>query len=102
MASDFCILHLSDIHIRSIDDPVIPLSREIAQRAFHDARDSGACLIIVSGDIAFSGKADEYEAAESFLFDIRDSLEDEGCAYVDIIVAPGNHDCMLLPQDTAR
>ena len=102
MAGDFCILHLSDIHIRSIDDPIITLSREIAKTAFHDARDTGVCLILVSGDIAFSGSADEYEAAKLFLRNMRDAIENEGCKYVDIIVVPGNHDCNLLPNDSTR
>ena len=67
MAGDFCILHLSDIHIKSIDDPVVALGRKIAMSVFHEARDTGVCLILVSGDIAFSGLEDEYAAAELFL-----------------------------------
>lgn len=102
MSKDFCVLHLSDIHLRGIDDPVVNLSRQIAQKVFHDARDTGACLIVVSGDIAFSGKAEEYDAAKLFLSDIQDAIENEGCGYVDIVVTPGNHDCALIPNDTAR
>lgn len=56
----------------------------------------------MSGDIAFSGKPEEYEAAESFLLDIRDAIQDEGCGFVDIIVSAGNHDCSLIPNDSAR
>ncbi|MEZ5460054.1 MAG: hypothetical protein R3E65_12380, partial [Steroidobacteraceae bacterium] len=60
-------------------------------------------MIIVSGDIAFSGAAPEYAAAESFLLaDIRDALLDEGCGYADVIVAPEITIAYFKPDDAAR
>ncbi len=96
------ILHLSDIHIHDSSDSVLKQASHIASSCFINARDSDACLIIVTGDIAFSGQTHQYDEAELFLLIIKEEIQKEGCPLVDIITVPGNHDCSLKPENRAR
>ncbi len=96
------ILHLSDIHLRSATDRIVVKAGAIAASAFQSARDSAACLIVVTGDIVFSGTEAEYEVAGQFLTDIATELRKEGCPLVDVVLVPGNHDCKLLPEEKSR
>ena len=45
------ILHLSDIHIHGSSDLVLKQASHIASSCFVNARDSDACLVIVTGGI---------------------------------------------------
>ncbi len=45
--------------------------------------------VIVTGDVAFSGKAEEYEKAGAWLDRLTGAI---GCKSPDVMVVPGNHD----------
>ncbi|WP_295760599.1 metallophosphoesterase [Undibacterium sp.] len=96
------VLHLSDIHFKSTADSVFNLSEKIATAIFSIARDSDACLLAVTGDIAFSGHENEYKIAKEFLENISKTLADETKKPVYIICVPGNHDCVLKPVNKVR
>lgn len=96
------VLHLSDLHITDEKTGILNNSKQIAQSAFLPLRQASACLIIVTGDVAYSGAAEQFVLAEAFLDDIREALKAEGCPVVDIVVVPGNHDCVLTPTDSVR
>lgn len=96
------LLHLSDIHVRSSADKIFKFSDELVSTCYSDARSSDAFFIIVTGDIAFSGKKEEYEAVETLLKDAKGKLESEGCKFVEILMVPGNHDCVLIPENEVR
>lgn len=96
------VLHLSDIHIQTADDPILKHARDIARACYPSVHKCDACLIVVTGDISSSGATTEYEIAEAFLLGIKQHLEDEGCPFVDIFLVPGNHDCVLRPESRAR
>lgn len=96
------ILHLSDIHIHNSSDLILKQANKIASACFTVARDSDACLIIVTGDIAYSGEKNQYEEAYLFLSIIKEEIQKEGCPLVDIITVPGNHDCLLIPENRSR
>src|SRR6266568_2193324 len=84
-------LHISDFHIRSGD----PYDRDVVLRALvksvADFRKQKRVpdLIFATGDIAYSGKADEYELATT-LFD--DLLDAAGLEKNRLFIIPGNHD----------
>jgi len=57
------ILHLSDIHVRSAGDPILDKGEKIAACVYSDLVTAAAVFIVVSGDIAYSGKTEQYDAA---------------------------------------
>jgi Calcineurin-like phosphoesterase len=90
------IVHLSDIHIRSVNDPVLARARAISSALSSLDFRPEAVLFAVSGDIAFSGKSEEYQMALLFLKELEQHLR-EFNADVELAFAtvPGNHDCYL-------
>jgi predicted phosphodiesterase/GTPase SAR1 family protein len=96
------ILHLSDIHIHSSSDLILTQAKKIASACFTKVRESDACLIIVTGDVAYSGESSQYEEAHIFLSSIKEEIQKEGCPLVDIVTVPGNHDCSLIPENRSR
>jgi predicted phosphodiesterase len=87
-------LHLSDIHFsrRSSTnyDPDLDLRRELVADAKRMKEKVKVCSgILVSGDIAFSGKTEEYNKARDWLRELCKQLE---CSEESVWVIPGNHD----------
>ena len=96
------ILHLSDIHFHGNEDAIVNRAQQIAASSFSSARLSDACFIVVTGDIAFSGSNEQYVVANSFLLEIKTLILNEGCKFVEILLVPGNHDCILKPEKRSR
>jgi hypothetical protein len=90
------ILHLSDIHIRTVNDAVLARARAIATSASSLDFRPEALLVVLSGDVAFSGKPEEYQMAVLFLKELEQHLRELNA---DLELAfssvPGNHDCYL-------
>ena len=91
--------HLSDFHFATDkdwarDEVVQGLLRDLAMFAgksepARGAEALGLDLILVTGDVAYSGKRDEYDRARAFF----DRLASEtGVDRARIFVVPGNHD----------
>ncbi|WP_197326632.1 metallophosphoesterase family protein [Ralstonia solanacearum] len=96
------VLHLSDIHFRNKSDQIVARTSEIASATFALARSASKNIIVVSGDIAHGGNAVEYTVAEEFLSELRSLLARETGSAVDVLVSPGNHDCILKPPSLLR
>ena len=86
------ILHLSDIHFEKEKNPIS--DRVEAIKNVVNKYDISICFIVVSGDIAFSGKFDEYQIALGFFTKLKDEIKSAHDS-VDIkyVMVPGNHDC---------
>lgn len=97
---DLLILHLSDIHIRDSTDGVLRRTRDIAAAACWGAG-CGSCVIVVTGDLAMSGKHSEYIVAAEWLQSLRLSLRDQirSLRSIETVIVPGNHD---LNHDSAN
>ncbi|HEU4767030.1 MAG TPA: metallophosphoesterase, partial [Pyrinomonadaceae bacterium] len=97
------VAHLSDIHFKSHHNQVHGREGEIASAIASCARLAEGCFIVVSGDVAFSGRVDEYQVAAKFLKRIFEMLKREinGCSF-NIIIVPGNHDCDFTVQNAVR
>lgn len=90
------LLHLSDIHFRKGEvgvamDPNAHLRNELVLDAVSQCEKIGAApqAILVSGDIAFGGDADEYAFALGWLDDLCKRC---GTTLSAVFTIPGNHD----------
>ena len=89
-------MHLSDIHFREgqagdAHDPDSDLRNELERdlRTISTTRVQRIDGIIVSGDIAFSGQASEFDFAKAWLQRITELID---CPTDAVMVTPGNHD----------
>lgn len=105
-APDLVFVHLSDIHFREgrlgdAHDADRPLRNELQldlrRLRTRFARFDG---LIISGDIAFAGKKEEYDYAGSWIESIREEL---GCDHGAIMITAGNYDVdhASIPADGA-
>lgn len=96
------LVHLSDIHfIGSSGTSVYDLDADVRNELLRNAAKltkelGGATGVLVTGDIAFSGKREQYERAASWLVDFCKAI---GCREESVWVVPGNHD---VDRDRAR
>lgn len=89
-------VHLSDIHFGQERGGSVVVNADVMARLIEDLAKmveglpgKRACGVIVTGDIAYAGKADEYRCAAAWLDKIAATAK---CAITDILVVPGNHD----------
>src|SRR5271167_4223955 len=87
-------LHLSDIHFGQKSGTAAKHDH-IRNALISDAKDlvkkrGPAARILITGDIACSGKPDEYETATQWLEKLTAAC---GCNETDVSPIPGNHDC---------
>jgi len=93
---ELLLLHLSDIHFRE------PYCLNLETDQDHSVRTAllndisvmverlgSIDAIIISGDIAFKGHADEYKVAAKWLLEVTQTA---GCSPTSIYSVPGNHD----------
>jgi hypothetical protein len=92
---DLVFVHLSDIHFRKghsgdlhDKDQAVRHELEIGLRQVR-AQMPRLDGILITGDIAYSGKKEEFEYAKGWIERIRELL---GCDKAGVMVTPGNHD----------
>src|SRR5262245_41797629 len=92
---DLSFVHLSDIHFRrgrmgDVHDEDAGLRNEL-QRDLRRLRKKLTRLdgLIISGDVAFGGKPEEFEYAANWIETVRELV---GCPKDAVMVIPGNHD----------
>ena len=91
----FNILHLSDIHFKyQVDGTVHDLDHDVRNELEIDVlqvlEQTGPInAIVVTGDLAFAGKAEDYEVARTWLVKLCKAI---GCETEHVWVVPGNHD----------
>ena len=71
------LIHLSDIHIRSPRDPILEMGPAIGRAAYRHLPEATHIFVVVTGDVAFSGKPDQYELATEFLNSLRETMRKE-------------------------
>lgn len=88
-------VHLSDIHFNKKAatfgfDPDRELRRWVQRDIAERTKELGpANAILVSGDIAYAGKREEFEDAARWLDEVCDAA---GCGREAVLMCPGNHD----------
>jgi hypothetical protein len=96
------VLHLSDSHFRSTADVLSQRVTKMKEAVVAVGPMVDACIIAVSGDIANTGDGGEYNAARSFLSDLRAAITAAGIKQVELIMIPGNHDCNFRKESDTR
>jgi formylglycine-generating enzyme required for sulfatase activity/predicted MPP superfamily phosphohydrolase/energy-coupling factor transporter ATP-binding protein EcfA2 len=92
--SDILILHLSDIHFKNREKEDNKNFRKDVQKKLLEAvksfgkKEGVPDVVAITGDIAFSGKAHEYEEAKDFFHELKSLLP----AQTLFLAVPGNHD----------
>src|ERR1041385_4521010 len=97
------LIQLSDIHVKNENDPILLRNKKIYEAIRNLDYEVEGCVIIISGDIAYSGKEEQYIAAIDFI----SSLEKQCSEYwkgvdIKIVALPGNHDCDFTGTHEAR
>ncbi|CCU80930.1 hypothetical protein HSACCH_02432 [Halanaerobium saccharolyticum subsp. saccharolyticum DSM 6643] len=87
------MIHLSDIHLKKENDFIIKKSDKIISAVQNVCLEYDDIFLVITGDISFSGKLDQYLIAYDFIMDIKNDLEEYTGNSIKIIVIPGNHDC---------
>lgn len=86
------LIQISDIHLLDAADPVLKRTQEISAAVQPLLPLATRVIIIVTGDIAQSGKAVEYSLAKGFIRTIATDIEGRHGQAPEIITVPGNHD----------
>jgi 3',5'-cyclic AMP phosphodiesterase CpdA len=92
--SEITILHLSDIHFKKRKEEENKTFRQDVQRKLieavkaHVKEHENLDFVAVTGDIAFSGKKNEYDKALEFFNSLKAVLPGKA----EFLVVPGNHD----------
>ena len=68
------VLHLSDLHIKNDGNPILTRAKEIVNAVKNMDYNVEVAFIFFTGDIAFSGTPDQYEAALKFLDELQASI----------------------------
>jgi hypothetical protein len=87
------ITHLSDIHLNSKNNSILNKKDKLCDAIKNLCLDADALFLVITGDIAFSGKSDEYMVAMELLDHIKNSIESYTGKQLHTIMVPGNHDC---------
>lgn len=96
------LLHLSDIHFKAGANPVIQRIPRIASAMFRYLPNAEAVIVLVTGDIAYSGLPEQYAIAEKFLNDLMQEIRVERDVPVYAFTLPGNHDCDFTRGGSVR
>lgn len=103
------LIHLSDIHFTSADDAITVRYPQIVDAVKNLDYSLDVCVVAVTGDIAYSGTAEQYYIAFEFIENIKKLLSETlssvkgDCAVpVEFIIVPGNHDCDFAAGGSLR
>lgn len=95
------VVHLSDIHICDSEDSVLKRAAPIAAVIESAAPNPDAYILAATGDVAFSGSAEQYKLAAAFFEEISDRLKACGKSIYRFFI-PGNHDLDFTSQPDTR
>src|SRR4051794_38157107 len=88
-------VHISDIHFHfkrngTLLDRDSEIAHQLILSAAQVASELGGCDgVLMNGDLAYNGKAEEYKLAISWLAELSSAV---GCDPLAVWVVPGNHD----------
>jgi predicted phosphodiesterase len=89
-------LHLSDLHIKNDSKADLKIDKIVSAVQSFGTVDK--CILICSGDLAFSGTKNDYKYVRSFFGILLNKLGENKNQFIETYLVPGNHD-MILPSD---
>jgi hypothetical protein len=97
MTNKYRFVHLSDIHFGQERDGTLVTHDDVRNELLRDCRTQSDPLgqangILITGDIAYSGRKCEYDRAGEWLDRLTQII---GCPEIAVNVVPGNHDVDL-------
>lgn len=96
------IVHLSDLHFTVGTNALEAKLRPLAAAISSADPSCNEYIVVLSGDVAYHGAAEEYEVASSFFNRLSNAINDHNPnATVRFLVVPGNHDC-YLPENAVN
>lgn len=103
------LVHLSDIHLTSSTDHIVLKMDTIASAVQNLDYELDLCIVAVTGDVAYSGSAEQYEIAFTMFATLIKMLEArltsrvKGIAVpIKFVAVPGNHDCSFASTTSVR
>lgn len=97
------ILHLSDIHFVDGQNQICDRVKEICAAVRSIENEFEACLIAVTGDVAFGGMSSQYQTAYVFFDELQTAICSlYGGIPATCVFVPGNHDCNFDIETDAR
>lgn len=97
------IIHLTDVHIRGIGDKILAKADQLAQVCSNAIKGCSDVLLIVTGDLSFSGKKEQFTAFHSLVDAIVSRVSVlEDVRSVRVFTVPGNHDCDFEEENGVR
>lgn len=87
------IIHLSDIHITSDNNPLETRIHKLYEAIRNEITESEIVFLVISGDVCFSGKKLEYEKAKLLIDKLVSLLKEYYDNEINLVLIPGNHDC---------
>ena len=99
----FSILHLSDLHFRENSNSFFQKVDKLVLNIYNKLHSYKYLFIVITGDLAYSGKKNEYTQVEKVLERIKTMIEEKiEDLKVVFIFSPGNHDCDFSGDSTVR
>ena len=103
---ELILVHITDIHLENDTDYNILEARSeyIANAVNKHVIDATNTLLVlcITGDVAYSGKEEQYLSAAIFISDIIAGIKRRfENLFIQIVTVPGNHDCDFDREDSA-
>lgn len=98
----FAVVQLGDIHIKNAGSAILTRAKAIAGAVRSACTEADAFAFVLTGDIAFSGKPEQYSAAKGFLNEIETEITRTRNKPTFVVGVPGNHDCDFESETDAR
>jgi hypothetical protein len=97
------IVQVSDIHFRSGINTASGKIQQIKGAVQGEIQEITDLLLILSGDMAFSGLQTEYSIALDFVVELEKALQSvPNVNFLGTVVVPGNHDCDFSNEGHVR
>lgn len=96
------IIHLSDIHLKEKGNPILSKKNKIIDSIKNTVADFDKLFLVITGDIAFSGRKEEYLIAIQFVTYIKQEIEKYTKKETFLLGVPGNHDLNFDNSQKAR